>query len=354
MGAAGSAAAGDRVGRMAFRILSLDGGGIRGVFVTACLARLERQLNQPVARYFDLIAGTSSGGFIAALLGFGYSAAEVHGFFKGYGPRIFERRTRRSPAQGIITKLIDPYLRRIGLEFEWLHGSRYKPDTLAWALKELFGERRLGASKSRLVIPAVDLAAGRVVVFKTPHRPGLVRDRKLFARDVVLAACAAPTYFPHVTLARGTAYTDGALWANNPGIVAYGEAMRIREHCRRRGIDPPFAESDVRVLSIGTGKKREFARPRPSDTGLKWWAPRIVDVMGNAQSEGINFQMRYLLGHRYTRIDFPIPDSTWRLDATDKLEQLEDVGFAKGAAFLSRLRAPFFEEVTAPYKPHLP
>ena len=61
----------------------------------------------------------------------------------------------------------------------------------------------------------------------------------------------------HVALARGSAYTDGALWANNPGIVAYGEAMRIREHCRRRQIDPPFDESDIRVLSIGTGKKRE-------------------------------------------------------------------------------------------------
>src|SRR5262249_34693638 len=114
---------------MSFKILSLDGGGIRGVFITACLARLERQLNRPLARYFDLIAGTSSGGFIAALLGFGYSAAEVHGYFKGYGPRIFERRTRRSPASSLVRRLVDPYLRRIGLEFEWLHGSRYKPDT---------------------------------------------------------------------------------------------------------------------------------------------------------------------------------------------------------------------------------
>jgi patatin-like phospholipase/acyl hydrolase len=337
---------------MSFKILSLDGGGIRGVFVTACLARLERQLNQPLARYFDLIAGTSSGGFIAALLGFGYSAAEVHGFFRGYGPRIFERRTRHSPTSALVRKLVNPYLRRIGLELEWLHGSRYKPDTFAWALRELFGDWRLGQSRSRLVIPAVDLVAGRVVVFKTPHRPGLVRDRKLLTRDVVLAACAAPTYFPHVTLSRGTAYTDGALWANNPCIVAYGEAMRIREHCRRRGIDPPFREDEVRVLSIGTGKKREFAKPRPSDTGLKWWAPRIVDVMGNAQSEGTNFQMRYLLGPRYTRIDFVIPDASWRLDSVDKVDALEAEGFAKGDEFMPRLRGPFFAAAATPYQPY--
>jgi patatin-like phospholipase/acyl hydrolase len=337
---------------MSFKILSLDGGGIRGVFITACLARLERQLNQPLARYFDLIAGTSSGGFVAALLGFGYSAAEVHGFFKGYGPRIFERRKHHSPAGSLIRKIVNPYLRRIGLELEWLHGSRYRPDTFAWALQELFGEQMLGASKSRLVIPAVNLAAGRVVVFKTPHRPGLVRDRKLLTRDVVLAACAAPTYFPHVALARGTAYVDGALWANNPCVVAYGEAMRIREHCRRRGIHPPFAEEDVRVLSIGTGKKREFARPRQADTGLKWWAPRIVDVMGNAQSEGTNFQMRYLLGPRYTRIDFAIPDDSWRLDAFEKVEPLENEGFAKGDEFLPRLRQPFFDEIAPAYQPY--
>lgn len=334
---------------MAFRILSLDGGGIRGVFITACLARLERQLNQPLARYFDLIAGTSSGGFIATLLGFGYSAQEAHGFFTGFGPRIFERRGPASPARRMLARIVDPYLRRFGLEFEWLHRSRYRPDTLSWALGELFGERRFGSARSRLVVPAMDLASGRVVVFTTPHRPGLTRDRKLLARDVVLAACAAPTYFPHVRFARGC-YADGALWANNPGVIAYGEAMRIREHCRRRGIDAPFEESDVRVLSLGTGRNRDFGNPRDADTGLKWWAPRIVDVIGNAQSDGVNFQMRHLLGARYTRIDFDIPDSSWRLDAFDKLAELEHTGFAKADEFMPRLRAPFFGETTPTYR----
>lgn len=335
---------------MAFRILSLDGGGIRAVFITACLARLERHLNQPLARYFDLISGTSSGGFIAALLGFGYSAQEVHGYFVGYGPRIFERRGPGSLGRRMLAWVLNPYLRRFGLEFEWLHRSRYRPDTFSWALGELFGERRFGSARSRLVVPAMDLASGRVVVFTTPHRPGLTRDRKLLSRDVVLAACAAPTYFPHVRLGRGGCYADGALWANNPAVIAYGEAMRIREHCRRRGIDAPFEESDVRMLSLGTGRNRDFGNPRETDAGLKWWAPRIVDVIGNAQSEGVNFQMRHLLGSRYTRIDFDIPDASWRLDACDKLSELEHAGFAKADAFMSRLRAPFFGETAPPYQ----
>src|ERR1700680_4208414 len=74
-----------------FRILSLDGGGIRGVFPAAFLARLEEHLEYPIGRYFDLIAGTSTGGIIAIGLGLGLSAGDILKLYVEQGPAIFDQ-----------------------------------------------------------------------------------------------------------------------------------------------------------------------------------------------------------------------------------------------------------------------
>src|ERR1700730_19202618 len=78
-----------------FRILSLDGGGIRGVFPAALLARLEQHLDAPIGSYFDLIAGTSTGGIIAIGLGLGLSAKDILKFYAERGPAIFDQKHGR-------------------------------------------------------------------------------------------------------------------------------------------------------------------------------------------------------------------------------------------------------------------
>jgi patatin-like phospholipase/acyl hydrolase len=86
------------------RILTIDGGGIKGVFPAAFLATLENELGAPIGDYFDLIAGTSTGGIIAMGLGLGLTARELHGLYRDAGRRIFKRRFPRASASARNTR----------------------------------------------------------------------------------------------------------------------------------------------------------------------------------------------------------------------------------------------------------
>ena len=127
-----------------FRILSLDGGGIRGVFPAAFLARLEDHLEHPIGRYFDLIAGTSTGGIIAIGLGLGLSAADILKLYAEQGPAIFDQE------HGGIGNWVRQKLRGIAHLLITKHSS----EPLRRALEGVLGRGRLGESRTRLVIPA--------------------------------------------------------------------------------------------------------------------------------------------------------------------------------------------------------
>jgi patatin-like phospholipase/acyl hydrolase len=127
-----------------FRILSLDGGGIRGAFPAALLARLEEHLEHPIGRYFDLIAGTSTGGIIAIGLGLGLSATEILKLYVEQGPAIFDQE------HGAVENWVRQQVRDMAHWFITKHSSQ----PLRRALEGVFGRRRLGESRTRLVIPA--------------------------------------------------------------------------------------------------------------------------------------------------------------------------------------------------------
>lgn len=337
----------------AFRILSLDGGGIRGAFTAACLARFQKELNRPIADYFDLIAGTSTGAIIGIALGLGESPETIEEFYRKIGTEIFVRRDAL-PIPWFLRpfrRVADRYLKTIGIDCDWICQSKYDLEQLTGALTDVFGTRTLGQATRRLVIPAVDLTCGRTVVFKTPHLPGLIRDRSMTAVDAVLATTAAPSYFPHATVRTGSAYVDGGLWANNPSMVAYVEAMKIRAVCTRPSIDPQFQETEVAVLSIGTGEPKYSHGPPLTGAGLGWWGPRILDVVAISQSQGAQFQAAHILGERYQRVNFDVPDSSWRLDATQYLDRLIHIGRQKATECFARLRPQFFLDTALPFHP---
>ena len=189
-------------------ILAIDGGGIKGVFPASFLASLEDSLGQNPADFFDLIAGTSTGGIIALGLGLGLSAKEILTFYEQHGPEIF--------AGNRLLRV----LRHIGF-------SKYSSEPLRRALDSVLGNRVLGESKKRLIIPSCNLDTGEVHIWKTAHHPRLERDYKARAVDVALATTAAPSYFPTHRSAAGTPLVDGGVWANNPMGVAMVEANRI-------------------------------------------------------------------------------------------------------------------------------
>ena len=162
--------------------------------------------------------------------------------------------------------------------------------------------------------------------------------------DILLAATAAPTYFPHKVMPSGEAHCDGGLWAINPAILAVAEAFKIRQFCTRSTCDPVYDTSTIRVLSIGTGETSYSLSPPGSDAGALYWAPHVADVMGTSQVQGIQSPLEYLLGDRYQKINFDLPDKTWSLDNTQRIPDLFELGRKSGEDHFDRVAETFFAE----------
>ena len=264
-----------------FRILSLDGGGICGAFVAGFLAGIEERTGKRIGQHFDLIAGTSTGGIIAAALAFGEPASRIEAFYREHGHLIFRRRKvevngrLKGAFKRLVFRTLDHVLLKDrGLDCDWILHSKYKGEPLKAALTEVFSGKPLGESPTRLVIPSINLTNGQTKVFKTPHLPGLHIDLHLPVVDVVMATTAAPTYFPYAVIQPGSMYVDGGLWANNPTMVGLVESMAISNRCLRDE-DPRFDLETTSVLSVGTGRCQRFMKPPGGEAGVAWWMAGI-------------------------------------------------------------------------------
>lgn len=340
-----------------FQILTFDGGGIRGAFGTALLAKFEERLGRPITDYFDLIAGTSTGAILGAGMAHGMSGKNLMGFYEDHGDQIFHPREAYKPISWV--KPIYPMVKYIfskrtsGGKLDDFFRARFCPHALKSSFTEAFGDSTLGdLHKSRLIVPTVNLSKGQTQVFRTPHLPKAVDDRDLTIVDILLATTAAPTYFPHQVMPNGDAFCDGGVWANNPAILAIAEAFKIRQFCTRPQCDPAYDTSTIRVLSIGTGRATYSLSPPGSDAGALFWAPHIADVMGTSQVQGIQTPLEYLLDDRYQQINFDLPDKTWTLDNIDRIPDLFELGSNAGQNEFDRVAPTFFAQAkTQDYVP---
>ncbi len=305
------------------RILTIDGGGIKGVFPAAFLAEIEDWLEEPIYNYFDLIAGTSTGGIIAIGLALGLTAGELLQLYKEDGPTIF--------SSGKLTSSLRRLMR-----------AKYSLDPLRRSLKKHFGDRRLGHARKRVLVPALDLVSERVYIYKTAHHPALVRDYKVPAVDVALATVAAPTYFP-IHLSDEGAYIDGSLWARNPLALAVVEAIGVLDCPRDR----------IRVLSLGcTSLQLDVAWDKRRSLGASYWGARIADVFMKAQSSSAIATAHTLIGpHNVYRIS---PDTTaqgFTLDGVRRIPELEALGRDEAERAIDALGSLFFAAPAAPFLP---
>lgn len=331
-----------------FKILSLDGGGIRGAFGASYLAELENVLNRPITDYFDLVVGTSTGAILAAAAIRRIPMAVVVELYKEQGSKVFSRRHI-----GLCTRLamqIGFALFRalnVGLQLDsaTLLRSKYVTEELEEQLVKILGEVKFSDIRRRLLLPSINSHTGQIKVFKTPHIPHMTVDRDVRLVDAVLASAAAPTYFNPKAISQLGGFIDGGLWANNPALAGLTEAIRISRECQRSGIDEPVDIDTIRVLSVGTGTLRFSHSSKVSNPGLLWWAPKLVETSFIAQAQGVNFQMKHLLGERYERVDFNVPDNSWTLDNLDVVPALCAYGHsaAHEAGHRKRL-ACFFQE----------
>jgi patatin-like phospholipase/acyl hydrolase len=296
-----------------FQILSLDGGGIKGLFSAAVLAAIEEDCGTPITDHFDLITGTSTGGIIAIALGMGMSPREIVEFYLTYGPRIFPQWLGLKRAQHFAYR-------------------KYSPQNLITALRSCFGNKRFGESAKRLVIPSYSMGEDQVYLFRTPHHPKLRRDYKVFAWQVAAATSSAPTFFPCFKGVDGVRLIDGGVWANNPVMAGIVEAYRF--------LDVPL--ESIAVVSIGTTDETK-ARSQHLDNGglIRWVVSKAAtEIVLRSQSIAANNHAKLLLGEgNVERLNPTVPDGVFTLDGSQKADQL--IG---KAAFYSRLFTPVYTE----------
>lgn len=277
-----------------FQILSLDGGGIRGVFSAAILAAIEEDLDERLVDHFDLIAGTSTGGIIALGLGLGLRPSEILALYTENGPRIFGNRLRW----------------RSVLRWFW---RKCRPDEIESTVRTAFKDSVLGESTKRLVIPSYNIGDDDVYIFRTAHAARLRRDYREPAWKVALATSAAPTYFPASRHVDGLRLIDGGVWANNPSMVGIIEAVGTLHVPTDR----------IRLLSVGTYDAVSKRPDKLDRGGTLTWARSAPEILVRSGSIAVNNQASFLLGRENVlRIDPRVPAQDVSIDATSRIDDM--------------------------------
>ncbi|MEM9926438.1 MAG: patatin-like phospholipase family protein [Cyanobacteria bacterium P01_D01_bin.50] len=345
---------------MPFRILSLDGGGIRGIVAAKMLAHIEKQIDLPLSEYFDLIVGTSTGSIVASAIATGHKSEEIVDFFKNKGSIIF-------PYQSIFSLKRIPLLLKYGIS-----ACKFSDESLIQILQSVFGETRLFdiGTSPRLLVVSYDTIERNPIIFKSwrPDKP--YGNVPLW--EVCVSSASAPTYFPahklekrvignvkdasintiilsdnestvdrvyenaeiRITDGHGSGQTriiksytgrirkatvkpswdripdqtstysiktiysaiDGGVAANNPSSCAIAEALRFG-----------YSPKEISVLSIGTGDRTRIIPFEKARTwGLFEWAQPIVGVLLDASSDVYEYISRQVVNSSVVRLQFKL------------------------------------------------
>jgi patatin-like phospholipase/acyl hydrolase len=315
------------------RILAIDGGGLLGTYPAAFLAGLESHLPHPIGRYFDLIAGTSTGGIIAIGLAMGMRASDILALYERKGAAIFGQHHSR---------VVNWLLRKWRIA-RWAVRPKYSSDALREALVDVLGEKLIGDATQRLLIPAWSPVSRSVYIYKTAHHLRLNTDYKERAVDAALATAAAPTYFRRHLTENDVGLIDGGVWANNPTGLAVVEAITLLN----------WPRESLHVLSLGClDETYTFsARAGVGNLGLN-----LLKLFMDGQSRGAMGIAKLLTGHEHEReaihrIDQCVPHGAYGMDDARVIRELKGLGHEAARSRYPALRPIFFDEPAAPFEP---
>ncbi len=263
------------------KVLSIDGGGIRGIIPAMVLAEIERRTEKRIAEMFDLIAGTSTGGILALGLtkpgqngGPEYSAMKLIELYEAEGGRIFSIPVwhRIHSAGGVAEE-------------------KYPAKGIEEVAHRYFDDVHLADALTEVLVTAYEIEGRAPWFFKRRHArdPNRREGDNFLMRDVARATSAAPTYFEPLLVEGGPhdgcALIDGGVHSNNPAMCAYVEARKIHPE-----------EDDFLVVSLGTG---ELTRSLPYEEvkgwGLALWAQPILNVVFDGVADTVDYQLREIL-----------------------------------------------------------
>ncbi len=325
-----------------FKILSIDGGGIKGLYTAIVLAKIEEKFNCRVADYFDMLCGTSTGGLLALALSLKIPASDLVAFYKNEGPKIFGS-----------DNLISNSFRTLK---QTLFGGKYNDTTLRTAVTGVLGEALMSDANTLLCIPSFNLMRGTPRVFKFPHLEGDVPVAK-YGRmvDVALATSAAPTYFPIASIDNDY-YIDGGVWANNPTLCGLMEGLEYFIGDKKPLLGPNTGKkfTSYSILSLASIAERAdwtthglfgfTTRRRRSFIG---WRDKLFQTSLDAQSHFANnfagkLTTSTAVPGRYHRIESPVlSPAHYKIIGLDKaskasLIQLESFGERVGDHYCTR------------------
>ena len=273
-----------------FKILALDGGGLRAVFQARLIERLEVHLGHDLIP--DLYAGTSGGAIVACNLQ-KIPASKIVKFFEEEGPKIFER-------ESFLEEVDDLWN---------LAGAKYYNNQLKKSLTAVFGDDTLSDLPRRTLITSFALRHEekfwQPVVFH--NFPNVKASPDLSVVDALLRSSAAPTYFPVYQ-----DHCDGGVWGNNPSMSAVAAAGD--EYVGGQKL------SNISVLSIGTGRLSMQLKGGKRDLGaVDWFQKGLVEILLDGNVEASHYYSKSLLGPRYQRVQVD-------LDQNVKLDDVKSIG----------------------------
>jgi len=266
------------------RILSIDGGGIRGIIPALVLAHIEERTGRRVCDLFDLIVGTSTGGILACALARGnengtplYTALDLADLYRERGQDVFSGSTwdRIRTLGGVLDEL-------------------YDHQELEAVLHHYLGDSLLSESLTHVMVTSYDIERRQTVFFKS------WRDRfeNVRALEACRATSAAPTYFEpaHVDLDGGVrTLVDGGVFINSPAVSAYAEAIKL------------FPGEDFQLLSLGTGELTRTIHKEDADGwGKAGWLLPLLSCMFDGMADAADHQMRLFLGEQYQRLQLTL------------------------------------------------
>lgn len=273
-------------------LLSLDGGGMRGILTTTFLENLSAYLEREPFSWVDMFAGTSTGGLAAAGLACGMPASEVRKIYSDKGKEIFKERTLMINPAGLLT-------------------HQYENDGLKIILNGLFGSLTMKDVEKLLFIPAFEMNTYKARFFSS------FSDPDSLVRQILLATSAAPTYFEPARIG-DFYYCDGGVFATNPTLCAVTELM----------VEKSYSEKDILVVSVGTGRKRDDLDEQASTSwGALNWVKALLGITMDSLVDLTDYQCKKLLGENYFRFQIDL-DEAVKLDATDSetLKLLQSYG----------------------------
>jgi len=309
-------------------VLNIDGGGIRGLIpatIIACLEAKLQELDGPEARiadYFDVIAGTSTGALVTAMLAAPdekkrplFAARDISQFYLDNGPKIFPQRK---------IGFLKPAANLLSL----MRGPKYDGAFLHDKIKSLTHDVRIADTVTNVVVPAFDVKSLQPVIFSTyeaVHEP--LKNAHL--SDICISTAAAPTYFPaHFFRTEGEKpggrefhLVDGGVAANNPTMVAM--SMLTKEVLRHNPAFRPVEYGNFLIVSIGTGSPKQaekYTAPKCAKWGLLRWLYNggftpLIDIFTHASADMVDIHAQVLFEALRCEKNYLRIQSTWQLGA---------------------------------------